>query len=73
VDLLRISIDQYEGDPGGLKLYTGLEDYKTFVDILASLGLAAYQLNYLYGKSSINVESQLFLALVKCRMYKTNA
>ena len=66
VEILRINTDQFKGDPEGIKLYTVLEDYKT-------LGPAAYHLNYLYGKSSINVENQLILALIKWRMYKTNA
>ena len=69
--LVRININQFKGDPEGIKLYTDLEDYKTFVGVLASLGPAVYHLNYLYGKSSVNVENQLFLVLMKCRIYKT--
>ena len=42
------------------------------MDGLASLGPAAYHLNYLWGNPSINVTDQIFLALMKCRMYKTN-
>jgi len=56
VELLSISIDQLKGDPEGIKLCTGLKDYNTFVDVLASLGPAAYHLDYLYGKSAINLE-----------------
>ena len=36
------------------------------------LSPAAYHLNYLYGNPSIDVKYQLFLALMKYRMYKTN-
>ncbi len=72
IEMLRISIDHFIHDPEGVKLYTGIEDFSTFMDVLASLGPAAYHLNYLYGNPSIDVKDQLFLALMKCRMYKTN-
>ena len=72
IEILRISIDQFKRDPEGVKLSTGLEDYNIYVDVLASLGPAAYHLNYLYGNPSIDVKHQLFLALMKCRMYQTN-
>ena len=55
VQLLGISIEQFQNDAEGVKLYTGLENYKTFVDVLASLGPSAFQLNYLYGNPSVDV------------------
>ena len=62
---------QFTDDAEGVKLSMGLENFSIFMDVLASLGPEAYHLNY-YDNPSINVKNQIFLALMKCRMYKTN-
>ncbi|KAK2142606.1 hypothetical protein LSH36_934g01008, partial [Paralvinella palmiformis] len=67
------SIDQLKGNQEGVNLYTGLQDHKTFVDVLASLSPASYHLKNVYSKPYNIVEKQLFLALMKCRMCKSNA
>jgi len=59
VELLRISIDQFKGDPEASNCTQALKTIKHLLMFLP-LGPAAYHLNYLYGKSSINVENQLF-------------
>ena len=71
-DLGRMSVDNFRRDPEGMKFYTGLDSYSTFVNVLASLGPASYRLNYVYSKPSIQVQDQLFLTIIKCRLYKTN-
>ena len=63
---------QFTDDAEGVKLSMGLENFSIFMNVLASLVPAAYHLNYLCGNPSINVSDQIFLALMKCRMYKTN-
>ena len=72
IEMLWISIDHFTHDAEEIKLYTGLEDFSISMDVLASLGPAAYHFNYLYDSPSIDVKDQMFLALMRCRMYKTN-
>ena len=59
---------QFTDDAEGVKLSMGLENFSIFMNVLASLGPAAYHLNYLCGNPSINVTDQIFLALMQCRM-----
>ena len=72
-DTCSFDIDNFINDSVGLQFYTGLDNYEAFVTVLASLGPAAYQLNYLYGKHPVlSVANQLLLTLIKLRLYKTN-
>ncbi|XP_076109162.1 uncharacterized protein LOC143078039 [Mytilus galloprovincialis] len=56
-----------------MKFYTGLQSHYDFTFVLASLGKAAYKLNYLYFRSEqLSVQNQFFLTLIKLRQHKTN-
>ncbi|CAC5417615.1 unnamed protein product [Mytilus coruscus] len=55
------------GSPG-IMFYTGLQTYEDFTFVLATLGNAAYKLNYLYYRS----KTSFFLTLIKLRQHKTN-
>lgn len=60
-------------DSVGLNYYTGIQQYDTFINILHSLGPAAYQLNYWNGVSpSISVADQFLMTLIKLRLYRPN-
>ena len=72
ISFSKVSIDDFVNDQKAIQFYTGLIDYLTFVDVLASLGPAAYKLNYLHAYPTISVPDQLFLTIIKCRTYKTN-
>ncbi len=64
----KMSIEDYKHDEPGVKYFTGLDCYQTFCDVLASLGPAAYELNYLYNiKPKLSVKDQLFLTLLRLR------
>jgi ABC-type glucose/galactose transport system permease subunit len=56
-----------------IMFYTGLQTYEVFIFVLATLGNAAYELNYLYYRSEqLSVENSFFLTLIKIRQHKTN-
>lgn len=60
-------------DSDGLNYYTGIQQYDTFMNVLHSLGPAAYQLNYWNGVSPrISVVDQFLMTLVKLRLYRPN-
>ena len=60
-------------DSEGLNYYTGIQQYDTFMNVLHSLGPAAYQLNYWNGVSpTISVVDQFFMTLVKLRLHRPN-
>ena len=68
-----LCIEKFQDDPAGIMFYTGLSTYSDFKFVLATLGEAAYNLNYLYFRSDhLSVENQFFLTLIKLRQYKTN-
>ncbi|CAC5390638.1 unnamed protein product [Mytilus coruscus] len=69
-----LCVEKFEDDPAGMKFYTGLQSHYDFTFVLASLGEAAYTLNYLYFRSEqLSVENQFFLTLVKLRQHKTSS
>ena len=68
-----LCVEKFENDPAGMMFYTGLHSYYDFNFVLASLGKAAFHLNYLYYRTEqLSVENQLFLTLIKLRQHKTN-
>lgn len=68
-----LCVEKFIYDPPGIMFYTGLRTYEVFIFVLATLGNAAYELNYLYYRSEqLSVENQLFLTLIKIRQHKTN-
>jgi hypothetical protein len=70
---IALDIEHFKNDDCGLQFYTGLDNCTVFSTVLASLGPAAYQLNYLYGRNpTLGVQNQLLLTLIKLRTYKTN-
>ncbi len=66
----RMDIDNYQLDDEAVLYYTGLKSYNAFIDVLASLGSAAYCLNYLYSTPTLSVKNQFFLTLIRLRRYK---
>ena len=52
--------------------YTGLKNFNAFIDVLATLGPAAYSLKYLYCVPAISVKNQLFLTLMRLRCNKAH-
>ena len=69
----RFTIEDFKTDSAGVHYYTGLQDYPTFFDVLASLGPSAHTLTYIHGvRPTISVPDQLFLTLIKCRRYTPN-
>ena len=67
------SIDKFRSDDAAIHFYTGLETYAKFVNVLHSLGPAAYCLRYIYFQvSGVSVEDQLFMTLMKLRRYTLN-
>ena len=69
----RKSLDDYMNDPEGVQYYTGLSNHDMVLDVLASLGPAAYSLNYINGnKPSLPVKDQFFMTLIKLRQYQPN-
>ena len=71
--LACFSVQNFVHDDEGMQFYTGLENYCTFLSVLASLGPSAFHLNYLYDRTpDINIHDRLFLTLVKCQTYKQN-
>jgi len=69
-----LNIEQFKNNPSIIHDYTGLKNYSRFCMVLNTLGPAAYQLSYMYGHppSSISVENQFFLVLIKLRKHHTN-
>ena len=68
-----LSVDRFISDDTAFHFYTGLHNYDIFRCVLRSLGPAAYQLQYLYGRNpTLDIQNLLFLTLIKCRLYKTN-
>lgn len=68
-----LCVEKFIYDPPGIMFYTGLQTYEIFIFVLATLGNAVYELNYLYYRSEqLSVENQLFLTLIKIRQHKTN-
>ena len=68
-----LAVDNFRHDDEGILFYTGIATYADFKLVLATLGEAAYNLNYLYNKvDQMSVEDQLFLTLIKLRRHKTN-
>lgn len=68
-----LCVEKFIYDPPGIMFYTGLQTYEVFIFVLATLGNAVYELNYLYYRSEqLSVENQLFLTLIKIRQHKTN-
>ena len=43
------TVEDFKSDPVGIPYYTGLQDYLTFFDVLASLGPCAFELKYMHG------------------------
>jgi len=71
--VFAFSIRDFVNDSDGIKYYTGLENFTIFTSLLASLGAAAYHLQYLCGKKpQLDICDQLFLTLIKLRTYKPN-
>ena len=67
-----LCVEKFIYDPPGIMFYTGLQTYEVFIFVLATLGNAVYELNYLYYRSEqLSVENQLFLTLIKIRQHKT--
>ena len=68
-----LCVEKFIYDPPGIMFYTALQTYEVFIFVLATLGNAVYELNYLYYRSEqLSVENQLFLTLIKIRQHKTN-
>ena len=68
-----LCVEKFIYDPPGIMFYTELQTYEVFIFVLATLGNAVYELNYLYYRSEqLSVENQLFLTLIKIRQHKTN-
>ena len=68
-----LCVEKFIYDPPGIMFYTGLQTYEVFIFVLATLGNAVYELNYLYYRSEqLSVENQLFLTLIKIRQHKIN-
>lgn len=56
-----LCVEKFADDPAGMKFYTGLQSHYDFTFVLASLGKAAYKLNYLYFRSEqLSVQNQFF-------------
>ncbi|KAI0234022.1 hypothetical protein LSAT2_015771 [Lamellibrachia satsuma] len=63
-----ICIERFQDRDDAIHLYTGLENYGKFNYVLATLGPAAYELEYKWRTPNIlSVENQLFLSLIKLR------
>ncbi len=69
-----ISIERLMHDDKILHMYTGLESYEKFVYVFATLGPAAYELNYRWSQhQTLSPENQFLLTCVKLRQHKINA
>ncbi|KAL5007833.1 hypothetical protein ScPMuIL_013216 [Solemya velum] len=68
-----MSVERFIHNNEGMLFYTGLATYNDFRHVLYSLGDASYDLNYLYYKvTSLSIENQLFLTLIKLRQHTRN-
>lgn len=68
-----ICIEKFQYDPAGILFYTGLQTYADFKFVLATLGDAVFELNYMYYRSDqLSVINQFFLTIIKLRQHKTN-
>ena len=66
-------MERYLYNDAVIKMYTGLETFAKFLFVLVSLGPAASSLTYRWGdRPSMSLENQLFMTLIKLRMYKSN-
>jgi hypothetical protein len=55
-----LCVEKFIYDPPGIMFYTGLQTYEVFIFVLATLGNAVYELNYLYYRSEqLSVENQI--------------
>ena len=72
-DIPHFSVEELRNNPDTMSYYTGLPDYFTFTEVLASLRPAANQLQYWNNTyPSVDVPSQFLLLLLKLRTYKPN-
>ena len=72
-ELPPICIERFIKTPTAIHMYTGLENYDKFRYVLATLGPAAYELNYRTNTPlRVSVENQFFLTLIKLRTYPSN-
>jgi len=63
----------FKNDDKGIHFYTGLETYQKFLFVLHTLGIAAFQLNYVYGAvHQLDVFDQFFLIMMKLRRHTAN-
>lgn len=68
-----ICIERFQDRDDAIHYYTGLESYGKFKYVLATLGPAAYELEYRWRTpKSLSVENQLFLSLIKLRRHMPN-
>ena len=68
-----LSIEQIRHHDSHVLDLTGLESYRKFQIVLRSLGPAAYDLEYRWGKpTNITLENQFFLTLLKLRKHYSN-
>lgn len=66
-------VENFMSDDEGVHYYTGLENYSKFMYVLASLGPAAYHLNYYTHRcDKLSVADQLFMTLIKLRLHTPN-
>ena len=65
-----LNIEKLKYDNKAIQAYTGLEDYRKFVFVLATLGSAVYELNYRWRRTDIlSIENQFLITLIKLRKY----
>ena len=65
-----LDIEKLKYDNKAIQAYTGLEDYRKFVFVLATLGSAVYELNYRWRQTDIlSIENQFLITLIKLRKY----
>ena len=56
-----LCVEKFMYDLLEIMFYTGLQTYEVFIFVLATLGNAAYELNYLYYRSEqLSVENSFF-------------
>ena len=56
-----LCVEKFMYDPPEIMFYTGLQTYEVFIFVLATLGNAACELNYLYYRSEqLSVENIFF-------------
>ena len=58
-----LCVEKFMYDPLEIMFYTGLQTYEVFIFVLATLGNAAYELNYMYlyyRCEQLSVENSFF-------------